>query len=409
MNITVKDYMKMQPNYPKVADSDKFYLQMAMQLDAAIEQTNSQLPLSPNIKRDIVLAVTGYYQDIVADCGIWRSFIAIHKQLYGTPLPFYSLPDEYCESELNKEDIQFIIWYVIECQSDNHGSLSPFNSDIKRLAEQFFHILDAQYLNAPTPTEYTIAMDVELDNIGQVQTILDLSSWLFFNSYLMHHAARGAISEAFTEAQSIIAKHPNPADATPHLSNLNQRVMLSNPTGPLALTVGEWLKMIVDGEMPQLGDDCNTASGKPHKFYQQLVRATGGEPLAFFDSYDALESFLSDDMRWGDAPQGHLPHLRGFDNFVVYGTPAKGILIAHDVAQYICHPQNPCYNPTLTNRQGYEMLTRIGSCPIDLTKHLFASGLVPDVRLPYDTDGSITAANWDFLARLYQQRYYRPD
>ena len=36
MNITVKDYMKMQPNYPKVADSDKFYLQMAMRLDDAI-------------------------------------------------------------------------------------------------------------------------------------------------------------------------------------------------------------------------------------------------------------------------------------------------------------------------------------------------------------------------------------
>ena len=134
----------MQPNYPKVADSDKFYLQMAMQLDAAIEQTNSQLPLSPNIKRDIVLAVTGYYQDIVADCGIWRSFIAIHKQLYGTPLPFYSLPDEYCESELNKEDIQFIIWYVTECHSSEHGLLSPFDSDIAHLADRFFFFFYAE-------------------------------------------------------------------------------------------------------------------------------------------------------------------------------------------------------------------------------------------------------------------------
>ena len=121
MNITVKDYMKMQPNYPKVADSDKFYLQMAMRLDDAIEHANMQLPLSAETKRDIVLAATGYYQDIVADCGIWRSFITIHKQLYGKPLPFYALPDEYCESELNKEDIQFIIWYVTECHSSEHG------------------------------------------------------------------------------------------------------------------------------------------------------------------------------------------------------------------------------------------------------------------------------------------------
>ena len=408
MNITVKDYMKMQPNYPKVADSDKFYLQMAMRLDDAIEQANMQLPLSAETKRDIVLAATGYYQDIVADCGIWRSFITIHKQLYGKPLPFYALPDEYCESELNKEDIQFIIWYVTECHSSEHGLLSPFDSDIAHLADRFFAILDAEYLDAPTPTEYTIAMDVELDNIGQIDSIVELSNWLFFSNYLMHHASRDAIAEAFAEAQAIIAKHNNPKDASPQLADLNQRVMLSNPTGPLALTVGEWLKMIVDGEMPELQDN-NAAAAKPHKFYLQLMHATNGEPIAFFDSYDALESFLSIDMGWGEAPQGHLPHLRKFDNFVIYGTPSKGVLIAHDVAQYICHQLNPCYDPAEASRRGCGMVTRRGSCPIDLTKYVFTNNLAPDIRLPYDTNGDITAENWDFLARLYQQRYYRPD
>ncbi|MGN0214689.1 MAG: DUF3843 family protein [Muribaculaceae bacterium] len=408
MNITVKDYMKMQPNYPKVADSDKFYLQMAMQLDSAMEQAKPQLPLTNAIKRDIALAVTGYYQDIVADCGIWRSFITIHKEFYGKCLPFYTLSDEYCESELNKEDIQFIIWYVIECQSDTQGLLSPFNTEIVRLADIFFNILDADYLTAPSPTEYTMAMDVELDNIGQVQSIFELSSWLFWNSYLMRHAAIAAINEAKEEAKEIIAKHPNPNDATPHLSDLNDRVMLSNPTGPLALTVGEWLKMIVEGEMPKPDDDTTTV-GKPHKFYTQLTHATAGSPIAFFDSYDALESFLSDDMGWGNAPQGHLPHLRHFDNFVVYGTPARGILIAHDVAQYIRHSQNPCYDPVAADKHGYKLLTERGSCPIDLIKYVFTNHLVPDIRLPYDKNGDITTFNWDFLARLYQQRYYRPD
>ena len=52
MNITVKDYMKMQPNYPKVADSDKFYLQMAMRLDDAIEQANMQLLLFIRVLND---------------------------------------------------------------------------------------------------------------------------------------------------------------------------------------------------------------------------------------------------------------------------------------------------------------------------------------------------------------------
>ncbi|MGM9804515.1 MAG: DUF3843 family protein [Muribaculaceae bacterium] len=409
MNITVNDYMRMQPNYPNVADSDKYYLQLAVKLDSALGGDAAEaLHMSATLKRDVALAAIGYFQDIVADCGIWRSFITIHKHLYGTPLPFYTLPQEYCESELNKEDLQFIIWYVIECQSQQHAQLSPFNTHIEQLAQQFFSILDAEYLNAPTPTEYTMAMDVELDNIGQVDTILKLSSWLFWHSYLMRHAAKEAINEAHTEARQIIAQYPDPKKASPHLSDLNDRVMLSNTTGPLALTVGQWLKMIVDGELPESNEQPNTG-GKPHKFFAQLTRATGGEPISFFASYDALESFLSDDMGWGAEPQGHLPHLRHYDNFVIFGTPQKGILIAHDVAQYIKHPQNPCYDATKAQANGHLLITQRGLCPIDLVKHVFSQGLVPDVRLPYDPQGDLLNSNWDFLARLYQQRFYDPE
>lgn len=407
MNISVKDYMKLQPNYPKVADSDKYYLQVAMQLDAALEAAELQLQLSPNVKRDIALATIGYFQDIVADCGIWRSFITIHKEFYGSPLPFYNLSDEYCESELNKEDLMFLIWYVIECNAQKPGFLSPFHHDITLLADAFFDILDKVYLDAPLPTEYTMAMDVELDNIGQAQSILDLSSWLFWNSYLMPHAAKGAINEAMAEAQQIISKHSDRKDASSHLSDLNDRVMLSNPTGPLALTVGEWLKMIVDEELPEFEE--STTQKTPHKFYKQLINATGGEPIAFFNSYDALESFLCNDMGWGAAPEGHLPHLRKFDNFVIYGTPAKGILVAHDVAQYIAHPANPYYDPKATEESGYRLLTQRGFCPIDLIKYAFSNNMASKIKMPYDADGKIINDNWDFLARLYQQRYYRPD
>ena len=407
MNITVKDYMKMQPNYPKVADSDKYYLQLALQLDSCFEKAELRLPLDKDVKCAISLATIGYFQDIVADCGIWRSFITIHKELYGKPLPFYDLPESYCESELNKEDIKFIIWYIAECHSDEFGLLSPFHPDIARLADMFYAILDKEYLDAPLPTEYTMAMDVELDNIGQAQDIFTLSSWLFWDSYLMPHAAKGAIHEAREEAQQIIAKYADRKAASSHLSDLNDRVMLSNPTGPLALTVGEWLKMIVDNELPEFED--SMAPQQPHRFYTQLIHATGGEPIAFFNSYDTLESFLSNEMGWGENSTGHLPHLRKYDNFVVFGTPQKGILVAHDVAQYICHPSNPSFNKLDAGENGYHLLTLRGNCPIDLVKHIFSNGLAQHIRLPYDPEGRILKDNWDFLARLYQQRFYRPD
>ena len=407
MDISVKDYMMMQPNYPKVADSDKFYLQMALRLADIFDRSGLFADIDEATRRNVVLAVIGYYQDVVSDCGIWRSFITIHRQFYGCPLPFFATDDDYCDAELNLDDLRFIIWYVIECHSHEYGNLSPYNADIKQLAEAFFSVLDEEYLSAPNPMEYIMAMDVELDNIGQVNSIFELSSWLFWNSYFMRHAARGAIEEAHAEAREIIARHSKPADASPKLSDLNDRVMLSNPTGPLALTVGEWIKAIVDGELPEKDEDLSGAA--THKFYTQLHNATQGKDIAFFDSYDALETFLSDDMQWGQCPEGHLPHLRQADNFVVFGTHAKGILIAQNVAQYIKHPDNPAYDAHLAATEGYQMLTTRGACPIDLLKHAFANGLLCDMRLPYDPDGSILAANWDFLARLYQQRYYRPD
>ena len=407
MDISVKDYMSMQPNYPKVADSDKYYLQMTLRLAEAFDRTGLFANIDESTRRNVVLAVIGYYQDVVSDCGIWRSFITIHKQFYGSPLPFYTPDDNYCESELNRDDIRFIIWYVLECHSTEYGLLSPFNADILELANLFFRILDEEYLKAPNPMEYIMAMDVELDNLGQAQTIFELSSWLFWNSYLMRHAARGAIEEAHTEAREIIARHAKPADAAPKLSDLNDRVMLSNPTGPLALTVGEWIKAIVDGVLPEQHEDLSNAA--THKFYTQLHKATQGKDIAFFDSYDALEAFLSDDMQWGQCAEGHLPHLRHADNFVVFGTRTKGILIAQNVAQYIKHPDNCAYDAALAASEGYQMLTTRGACPIDLLKHAFSNGLLSDLRLPYDPDGNILNGNWDFLARLYQQRYYRPD
>ena len=70
MDISVKDYMMMQPNYPKVADSDKFYLQMALRLADIFDRSGLFADIDEATRRNVVLAVIGYYQDVVSDCGI---------------------------------------------------------------------------------------------------------------------------------------------------------------------------------------------------------------------------------------------------------------------------------------------------------------------------------------------------
>lgn len=406
MEITLKEFLTMQPGYPDEAPTDKYYLEIANSLSKEWDNSNLLPDVPEETKHSVVLGITGYFQDIIADAGIWRSFCTLNKELYGTPLPVIGIDSGYIESELNEIDIQFLIWYIIECNSDEYGQLSPSCQELKTLAGRFYNILDKHYESAPVPVEYNLITDVDLSDYENMQGIFDLSYWLFWNSYLMRHAATPAFRQAMAEARDIINANPDPEAARPLLADLNQRIMIENPTGPLALFINEWLRLIIDNKAPK--ELAVNKAEAPHKFYVNFKKASYGEDLVFCSNYDELNNFLSKNMDWGNNPDGHLPGLKAFGNFVLYATPEKGLLVAHDISQFIKHPQNKLYNRDAAASQAYTMITGQGICPIDLTKYLFSNNLVPDAVLPFDkTGGKILLDNWDFLARLYLQSFYR--
>lgn len=413
MEITIKDFMLKQPNYPDVAESDKYYIILANRLAKILDNSRALVNESEKTRKDVVLAVTGYFQDVVADAGIWRSFSTMCKELYGKPLPIYPVGEDYIESELNIEDVQFVVWYVLEMSHEENGSVSPFSKDVMNTAKLLYTVLDAVYEDAPVPVEYQMMMDVDLNDKDDAQKIYDLSYWLFWDSYFLRPAAKEALRNAMERAHEIIRKNPDEDVARPLLSELNQSVMIESVTGPLSLSIGEWIELIVDGKMPK---DAVLTDKSEHKYYTALMKATGGKPIAFIDSYDALESFLSNDMGWGESAEGHFPEMREFDNFVILGNRSKGVLIAHDVAQYIKHPDNPMYDSDKAVAEGHKMVLNQGVVPVDLLKYLFENGLVPDLRLPFvfpkeykEHGEKLLHDNWDFFARLYLQSFYRAD
>lgn len=403
MELTVKDYMLMQPHFPKVTDADKYYLQLAQRVSDIVE-VGAPLEADDDTRKQIALAVIGYFQDVVSDAGIWRSFITMCNHLYGSPLPFFMVSDDYVESELNREDLQFILWYVIDGNAHPKAFVSPLDSRLQALSQALFDVLDEEYLNAPEIKEYAFTIGVDTTDPDDANRIYELSSWLFWNCYFMKHATAFARAEAFFEAKKISDSTSKKEDIKPQLADLNDRTMFSNTAGPLALWIGEWIELMANDTLPVLDDD--TAS-TPHIFYSQLLNATGGERLAFFKDYDSLEAFLCDDMGWGENPQGHLPQLRSHDNFVLFAHPKRGLLVAQNVAQFICHPANECYDSEQARAKAHMLVTEPGLCPTDLTKHLFAAGLLPDASLPGDDSHSLLQNNWDFLLRHYQQRFYR--
>lgn len=162
MLISKKEYLMMQPGYPEECESDEFYYQLAEELGEAIDKTDFVKRYGERIAQDVVLGVVGYFQDIIADAGIFRSFCTINKELYGRTLPFYDVDDDYIESELNYVDVRFMVWYITESSIEDNGTLSPFDSIFVDVARPFYDILDRYYDTAPVPVDYNMLEDFDL-------------------------------------------------------------------------------------------------------------------------------------------------------------------------------------------------------------------------------------------------------
>lgn len=407
MKITLKEFLQIQPSYPQEADTDKYFLNLANILANKWDSSSILKDLDEELRQQITLGVIGYFQDIIADAGIWRSFSTMSESLYGTPVPLFERPEDYFDSELNFIDVQFLIWYYIECSRQENGTLAHNDSEIIKLAKLFFETLDAVYEEAPTPIDYNLIMDVDLNEHDQIHEIYDLSYWLFWNSYFLRPAATPTLNASLAEAHEIIKAHPDQDKARSLLADLNQRIMLENPTGPLSLFMNEWMHLIVNNHLPKAPKSKTPTT--VHKFYKAFHKASGGSDIIFCNNYKELEDFLSHKMGWGETAEGHLPDLKECSNFVLYATPENGLLIAHDIAQYISHPLNTLYNSIEAKQNAHTLITEQGTCPIDLVKYLFTTNIVPDATLPCDPTGKLLHAHWDFFARLYLQSFYRAE
>ncbi len=401
MEISVKEFMLMQPNCPRVTDSDKYYIALAMRLAALWDESRLMSGLADAARRRVVLAVVGYYQDVVSDAGLWRAFTMMHEHLYGTPLPFYGRSDDYVNYELNLDDLRFVIWYTLEGLTPRNGMLNPLDDDIASLARLFFSQLDSCYDDAPNPVEYNLITGIETGSDSDASSVYDLSRWLFFHSYLMPPAAKVALAQKGIEAQRIAAGMRRDRDEA--LRNLDDRTMIGNPTGPLSLTVGQWIRLIADAELPERqAVDATVTSDE----YRRFLEATGGAELAFFATYAEVDKFLVDTLKRPSEGQAIYPEFTERSNFVVMAHPQNGAIVVPDAAKFICHPANACYDREAARSEAHTLITHYGRYPMALVRRVFSAGLVPDASLPADSTGRLLLDNWDFLARLYQQGHY---
>lgn len=402
--ISMQQFLVHQPGYPAQSASDAEYLNVANTLLAVAVRIGVPDRISEELLQRMALTVVCYYQDIVADSGIWRSFVDQCQDLYGHRVPFYDCGDDYVLYELNEVDIRFLIWYVWAMCSDDR-LISPDNEDIRKISEAWFEVLESVYDDVSDPEEYHFAREIELTGEdADPDRIYRFGTWLFMHCYLMTPAYSLTLSQILEDPEV-----RSGSDGYKALQGRLEQSMMQDPVGPLALYIKEWIYLIIEGRMPQHQQRPeNVGQTVEHPYYSPFLKATGGSRIKFIGSYDELNRFFIDVLGW-DADEDHLPQMKTERNFVLLVDKTKGMLLAKNIDECINHPENPFYDKEYARKHSIELLTTRGCCPADLLAYLYEHGCMTDASFDGSDDTDLVLRNHDFIARCYLQQYYRGD
>lgn len=398
--ITKEQFLLRQPSMPEETETDKFYFELCNRL-ADIAREQGLFPSYPEkVMERAALALIGYYQDVICDAGVWRSFISECRRLYGHSVPFYSSEgDDYVDFELNKADVRFMTWYALSMNYENRRVCYPKDKEILTGADVWYDELERVYDEAPMPVNYRFSAELEIHSEEDRPEIMRLANWLFLHCYLMTPAYALTLSEIASECD--LAKE----DGILEMQKKLDMSMWQDPTGPLALYLGEWLYLVVEGKP---APEPPSGEGQVHKYYSAFTSYTGGKTLRFFATYEEMNRFFIEALGWAEGEE-HLPQVKSDRDFVLMVDPVKGMLLARNVARCISSPDNQLYDKEYARLHALDLLTERGLCPGDLLRLVCKNGWLPDAHFPGSDDFELVARDNDFIARCYLQQYYRGD
>lgn len=225
--------------HPEIVEfkTDVYYLNVANVLYEIVSKSLSGRDMEYELKETIAMRVAHYFEDVVCDLGIWRAFTETHLRRYGRPLPFYSLDDidEYYPDEVHLQDVQFIIWNVMQSAYEDRF-MNPENPGFEALARSLYAELDKRFEQAPVNEQYkTFAYEIADANHPDAPfTLRNIWMWLLSANYLM---TTGKVEEEMSLYEEKLSFIDN--DEQKHytsMSDASVRVRI----GPLNMTAPEW-------------------------------------------------------------------------------------------------------------------------------------------------------------------------
>lgn len=188
----------------------------------------------------IALKLTRYFEDVVSEIGIWESFVTLHKKLYGKPLPFYDVSDDYNTDEIHLEDIQFLLWDATLENWEAETMVNPENMALSLTAAVAFRYLQGLFEDTPiNETLYDFFHEARFtSDFYEVRQVL---KWLFFDCYL----TSGRFKESVFDEQMDFWMDYCRGNVQVAQQAAEVAIAFHHKIGPLALKPQEWLAALL--------------------------------------------------------------------------------------------------------------------------------------------------------------------
>ncbi|WP_395054159.1 DUF3843 family protein [Flavobacterium sp.] len=235
--IVIKDWLNFKP-YNSHSKVDIQFLAVANQLNTVLQEISflkSELGYVETDLKELSIFLTCYLEDLVSDTNIWNTFISIHKEQYKKELPFYNLK-YYTTGEVNKVDIQFLIWYFFNLKMPERF-LSPYDEYLDIIAIQVFEILDYEYEYVEENYQLNNYFAFN-DNSDYYETRRHIQK-ILFESYLFKIDAEKKLKQEIAKNLKDITN--DDTFKTRIINSVTDELTISNCTKLLALTGKEWL------------------------------------------------------------------------------------------------------------------------------------------------------------------------
>lgn len=420
--ITIKQFLFTQPEPSGENSTDNVYLSICNNLLRIWEDSGLMSEVPDELRQVVVIGIVGYYQDILCDTGLWRSFTEQSRRLYNKPVPFHDDTDDYIDFELNRSDIEFVLWYELAFNSMQYRYRYPRDPEMMELAEKFFSYLESKYEEIDNPEGYREFFDLELHDSQYSDKLYTFIHWLYWKNWLILPTFQLTFAQLYPDMIELQRNSSSPSDAEDKIEKFKNQIMASVPTGPLALYLKEWLNLIIERKTPRHkslkyvspdGDD----SIKEHPYYTAFINANNGSPIRFISTYNELNDFFIKGMKWAEGEE-HIPDMKGNSDFVLMATSHGGLMIAKNIAKCIKHPDNKLYDKDHARKFAFNLISQRGVCPGDMLRYICEKGWLPDATFPEypslredmpteEQRRKLAVEHLDFLSRAYLQEYYR--